>query len=86
MYFRFGSTAEQRIEQDTTYRRQYETTMSEWLCVEAIVRQRDREATAASIARLSEASGKLKPVETEPEVKVMYIIATLLFLPTRVPR
>lgn len=51
--------------------------MSEWLCVEAIVRQRDREATAASIAKLSEASGKLKPVETEPEVNVMYIIATM---------
>lgn len=72
--FRFGSTSAERIEQDTLYRRQYETTMSEWLCVEAIVRQRDREATAASIARLSEAAGKLKPVETEPEVKVMYII------------
>lgn len=46
--------------------------MSEWLCVEAIVKQRDREQTAASIARLSEASGKLKPVEPEPcEVKIL---------------
>ncbi|CAG9559124.1 unnamed protein product [Danaus chrysippus] len=60
-YYEFGSTAEERTEQDAAYRRQYETTMSEWLCVEAIVRQRDREATAASIARLSEASGKPRP-------------------------
>ncbi|KAL4711801.1 hypothetical protein ACJJTC_005970 [Scirpophaga incertulas] len=68
-YYEFGSTAQERAEQDATYRRQYETTMSEWLCVEAIVRQRDREATAASIARLTEASGKLKPSESiEPEV------------------
>ncbi|XP_052752020.1 small G protein signaling modulator 2-like isoform X1 [Galleria mellonella] len=66
-YYEFGSTAEERAEQDAACRRQYETTMSEWLCVEAIVRQRDREATAASIARLSEASGRPKPVEnTEP--------------------
>lgn len=42
--------------------------MSEWLCVEAIVKQRDREQTAASIARLTEASGKTKSIETEPEV------------------
>ena len=45
--------------------------MSEWLCVEAIVRQRDREATAASMARLAE--GKLKPVEVEPEVSTYEI-------------
>ncbi|CAH0713729.1 unnamed protein product, partial [Brenthis ino] len=66
-YYEFGSTAEERAEQDVVYRRQYETTMSEWLCVEAIVRQRDREATAASIARLTESSGK-KPELVEPEV------------------
>lgn len=47
--------------------------MSEWLCVEAIVRQRDREATAASIARLSEASGKPRPEASEAnEVSQMY--------------
>ncbi|XP_073948313.1 small G protein signaling modulator 2-like isoform X2 [Choristoneura fumiferana] len=62
-YYEFGSTTEERAEQDTANRRQYETTMSDWLCVEAIVRQRDREATAASIARLSEASGRLKPAD-----------------------
>ncbi|XP_072934410.1 small G protein signaling modulator 2-like [Epargyreus clarus] len=67
-YYEFGSTAEERSEQDAAYRRQYETTMSEWLCVEAIVRQKDREATAASIARLTEASGKPRPEAMEPEV------------------
>ncbi|KAI5634030.1 rab-GTPase-TBC domain-containing protein [Phthorimaea operculella] len=67
-YYEFGSTTEERAEQDAACRRQYETTMSEWLCVEAIVKQRDREQTAASIARLTEASGKAKPVEPEPEV------------------
>ncbi|XP_028159384.1 small G protein signaling modulator 2-like isoform X2 [Ostrinia furnacalis] len=69
-YYEFGSTAEERIEQDAACRRQYETTMSEWLCVEAIVRQRDREATAASIARLTEASGKPKPVDTSEPCEV----------------
>ncbi|XP_075983891.1 small G protein signaling modulator 2-like isoform X2 [Anticarsia gemmatalis] len=69
-YYEFGSTAEERVEQDVSCRRQYETTMSEWLCVEAIVRQRDREATAASIARLSEASGKLKPQDNQEPCEV----------------
>ncbi|CAK1541639.1 unnamed protein product [Leptosia nina] len=64
-YYEFNTTFQERQEQDCSYRRQYETTMSEWLCVEAIVRQKDREATAASIARLSESSGKPKP-EIEP--------------------
>ncbi|CAH1641146.1 unnamed protein product [Spodoptera littoralis] len=69
-YYEFGSTAEERAEQDAACRRQYETTMSEWLCVEAIVRQRDREATAASIARLTEASGKLKPTDNNDTSEV----------------
>ncbi|XP_063896565.1 small G protein signaling modulator 2 isoform X2 [Helicoverpa armigera] len=69
-YYEFGSTAAERLEQDAACRRQYETTMSEWLCVEAIVRQRDREATAASIARLTEASGKLKPTDNNDTSEV----------------
>lgn len=55
---------DERIAQDLANRRRYETTMSEWLAVEAIVRQRDREATAASIARLAET----QPTEHNPEV------------------
>ena len=34
----------------------YETTMSEWLAVEAIVRQRDKEVMAMSMAKLSSES------------------------------
>ena len=37
----------------------YETTMSEWLAVEAIVKQRDKEIMAANLAKLSmESHGK----------------------------
>ncbi|XP_041971436.1 small G protein signaling modulator 2-like isoform X2 [Aricia agestis] len=68
-YYEFGSTAEERTEQDIVYRRQYETTMSEWLCVEAIVRQKDKEQTAASIARLTQASGKPR-VEVDDNTEV----------------
>lgn len=41
---------------DAATRQTYETSMSEWLAVEAIVRQRDKEQTAASIARLGSES------------------------------
>lgn len=37
-------------------RQTYETTMSEWLAVEAIVRQRDKEAMAMNMLKLSSES------------------------------
>lgn len=37
-------------------RQTYETTMSEWLAVEAIVRQRDKEIMAMNMAKLSSES------------------------------
>jgi len=52
-YYKFGATAEERAAQDEAARHQYETTVSEWLAVEAIVTQCDREALEANIARLS---------------------------------
>lgn len=52
-HYPFGSTREQREAQDQAVQTAYETTMSEWLAVEAIIRQRDKEVTAASIAKLS---------------------------------
>ena len=34
----------------------YEKVMSEWLAVEAIIRQRDKETVAANLAKLSQES------------------------------
>lgn len=55
-HYVFGSTTEERSELDVTTRQNYETTMSEWLAVEAIVRQRDKETMAANLAKLSSES------------------------------
>lgn len=60
-HYAFGSTTEERNELDETSRHYYETTMSEWLAVEAIVRQRDKEKTAIAVAKLSSESGKDEP-------------------------
>lgn len=55
-HYEFGSTGQQRTEQDEASRQQYEKTMSEWLAVEAIVKQRDKEIMAANLAKLSSES------------------------------
>lgn len=52
-HYPFESTIDEREAQDRAMQSTYETTMSEWLAVEAIIRQRDKENTAASIAKLS---------------------------------
>lgn len=57
-HYPFGSTTEQRHELDETNQHYYETTMSEWLAVEAIVRQRDKEKTASAVAKLSSESSE----------------------------
>lgn len=43
----------------------YENTMSEWLAVEAIVRQRDKETQANAIAKLSSESVSGDQVPTQ---------------------
>ncbi|XP_069998043.1 small G protein signaling modulator 2-like isoform X2 [Penaeus vannamei] len=55
-HYEFGSSVEEREEQDRRIRQTYETTMSEWLAVEAIVRQRDKEIMAMNMAKLSSES------------------------------
>ncbi|XP_055294871.1 small G protein signaling modulator 1-like isoform X2 [Sitodiplosis mosellana] len=64
-HYSFGSTAEERAELDETSRHYYETTMSEWLAVEAIVRQRDKEKTAVAVAKLSSESGSDQQQKTK---------------------
>ncbi|KAH8287043.1 hypothetical protein KR054_001296, partial [Drosophila jambulina] len=58
-HYAFGSTPEERRKQDETCKHYYETTMSEWLAVEAIVRQREKEKTALAVARLSAEQARL---------------------------
>lgn len=55
-HYKFGSTVEERADHDSSVRQQYERTMSEWLAIEAIVRQRDKETMAANLAKLSQES------------------------------
>ncbi|XP_035691195.1 small G protein signaling modulator 2-like isoform X9 [Branchiostoma floridae] len=55
-HYTFGDTDGQRREKDDLAHTQYENIMSDWMAVEAIIRQRDREAQAASIAKLSSGS------------------------------
>ncbi|XP_066255569.1 small G protein signaling modulator 1-like isoform X1 [Euwallacea similis] len=69
-HYKFGSTAEQRRELDEETKQAYENIMSEWLAVEAIVRQRDKEDQAHAIAKLSSesVSGDQVPNEIKREL------------------
>lgn len=51
--YRFGSTPNERLELDDRTKLNYETKMSEWLAVEAIVRQREEEKTAKALAKIA---------------------------------
>ncbi|XP_064555934.1 small G protein signaling modulator 2 [Drosophila montana] len=55
-HYAFGTTQEERTKQDETCKHYYETTMSEWLAVDAIVQQREKEKTARAVAKLSSGS------------------------------
>lgn len=71
-HYKFGTTVEDRADLDEASRHYYETTMSEWLAVEAIVRQRDKEKTAHAVAKLSSEScsgDKTKSVDVDGEIE-----------------
>ena len=52
-HYKFGSEQVDREARDSHIQDEYERVMSEWLAVEAIVRQRDKEIMAANLAKLS---------------------------------
>ncbi|XP_053210334.1 small G protein signaling modulator 2-like isoform X3 [Panonychus citri] len=55
-HYEFEFTSEERTERDKDVIQHYEITMTDWLAVEAIVRQRDKEIMAANLAKLSSES------------------------------
>jgi hypothetical protein len=55
-HYAFGSSCEEREAVDRGVYTAYEHTMSEWLAVEAIVKQRDKEIVAANLAKMSQES------------------------------
>ncbi|XP_055612028.1 small G protein signaling modulator 2-like isoform X2 [Uranotaenia lowii] len=70
-HYSFGTTPEERAELDENTKHYYETTMSEWLAVEAIVRQRDKEKTAVAVAKLSSGSGSIENKSKEVDEEEM---------------
>ncbi|XP_053375444.1 small G protein signaling modulator 1-like isoform X2 [Mercenaria mercenaria] len=55
-HYKFDSSPEDRDYLDKKTQNLYERTMSEWLAVEAIVRQREKEIMAANLAKMSSES------------------------------
>lgn len=76
-HYKFGSTIQQRLELSEETKQAYENTMSEWLAVEAIVRQRDKETQANAIAKLSSESmsGEQVPAQIQRDLsnEVVYL-------------
>lgn len=62
-YYNFTDTNEDKKKLDLKMREKYEMIMSEWLAVEAIVRQRDKEIVAANLAKLSSESSNEMSLE-----------------------
>lgn len=55
-HYKFGSTTDEREELDIVVRQRYEQTMSEWLAIEAIIRQQEKEVTPANATKSSSES------------------------------
>lgn len=64
-HYKFGSNRLQREQLSEETKQAYENTMSEWLAVEAIVKQRDKETQANAIAKLSSESMSGEQVPTQ---------------------
>ena len=55
-HYDYGMTEQERHDRDTETQQHYEITMTEWLAIEVIVKQRDKEIAAANLAKLSSES------------------------------
>ncbi len=66
-HYNFDSTIEEKSLRDKEMQQMYEMIMSEWLAVEAIVRQRDKEIVAANLAKLSSESNSAEIPLTGPK-------------------
>ena len=52
-HYKWSFTPEDKVKADQKVKVAYENRLSDWMAIEAIVRQRDRETTAACIAKLA---------------------------------
>lgn len=68
-HYSFGMSAEQRKDRDAEVKNHYEMTIGEWLAVEAIVVQRDKELLAANLAKYSSESTTSSDVPITPSAK-----------------
>ncbi|XP_036370734.1 small G protein signaling modulator 1-like isoform X4 [Octopus sinensis] len=76
-HYGFDSTEKEREAADIVVHTAYEQTMSEWLAVEAIVRQRDKEIMAANLAKLSsESNGHIPLVRKDSNLSNDVFIST----------
>lgn len=55
-HYNFAMVPDERKKRDVEMQQLYEMLMTEWMAVEAIVKQRDKELTAANLAKLSSES------------------------------
>lgn len=57
-HYKWHYRLKQLEEVDRKNQESYENKLSDWMAIEAIVRQKDKETTAANIAKLSGAGGE----------------------------
>lgn len=72
-HYKFKSTPQERANLDRAMHTEYERVMSEWLAVEAIIRQRDKEVIAANLAKLSQVCNFCISIFFIPLILVVFI-------------